>query len=101
MDVRTTIAVLAGALALLSAPAAAVANGPEYQPAHPAHPAHPTPGPKAPLPEKAKAYGVYCRGESKKHVKGQQGTPFSLCVTAMAKVATSPKTTPKAACTGT
>src|SRR5882724_134755 len=44
-----------------------------------------TPGPQAVLPAKAKAYGVYCAKESKKHVAGQQGTPFSQCVTAMAK----------------
>jgi hypothetical protein len=101
MDVKTRIAVLFGALALLLTPTAALAQGVEYAPEHPEHPAHPTPGPKASLPEKAKAYGVYCRA-FKKHVKGQPGTrtPFSLCVTAMAKAATSPKTTPSAACKG-
>jgi hypothetical protein len=54
------------------------------------------------LPEKAKAYGVYCReqGFSKKHVKGEKGTPFSRCVTAMAKAATPPEETAKAACKG-
>jgi hypothetical protein len=36
------------------------------------------------------AYGVYCKGFSKKHVKGTKGTPFSRCVKAMAKVATPP-----------
>jgi len=46
-----------------------------------------TPGPKASLPAKAKAYGKYCQGESKRHVAGTPGTPFSKCVTAMAKVA--------------
>ena len=45
------------------------------------------PPPTASLPAKAKAYGRYCQGESKKHVKGTKGTPFSQCVTAMAKVA--------------
>ena len=34
---------------------------------------------------KAKAYGKYCQGQSKKHVAGQKGTDFSRCVTAMAK----------------
>ncbi len=100
MDVKNRIAALLGALALLLAPAAALAQGPEYAPEHPEHPAHPTPGPKASLPEKAKAYGVYCRGFSKKHVKGQPGTPFSQCVTAMAKAATGQKTTAQAACKG-
>lgn len=44
------------------------------------------PGPRAPLPEKAKAYGVNCRGFSKKHVAGQKGTPFARCVVAAAQV---------------
>jgi hypothetical protein len=38
-------------------------------------------------PSHAKAYGRYCQNESKRHVQGQKGTPFSQCVTAMAKVA--------------
>ncbi|HWH20060.1 MAG TPA: hypothetical protein VN671_05975 [Solirubrobacterales bacterium] len=100
MDLKTRIAALSAAAALLLTPAAALAVGPEYAPEHPTHPTHPTPGPKASLPEKAKAYGVYCRGFSKQHVKGQKGTPFSNCVTAMAKAATVPSTSPKAACKG-
>lgn len=35
----------------------------------------------------AKAYGRLCQGESKKHVAGQNGTPFSKCVTDMAHLA--------------
>jgi hypothetical protein len=100
---KTRIAVLVGVLTLALTPAAALARGVEYAPAHPehpAHPAHPTPGPNAPLPEKAKAYGVYCKGFSKKHVKGQKGTPFSQCVTAMAKAASSEDTTAREACQG-
>jgi len=57
-----------------------------------------TPGPHATLPAKAKAYGVYCRSESKKHVAGQKGTPFSQCVTAMAKLASGTTTNPAKAC---
>lgn len=87
-------------VALLLTPTAALAGGPEYAPEHPAHPTHPTPGPKASLPEKAKAYGVYCRGFSKKHESGRKGTPFSNCVTAMAKAATVPSTIAKSACKG-
>ena len=52
------------------------------------------------MPEKAKAYGVYCRGFSKKHVAGEKGTPFSQCVTAMAKAASSEGTTARDACRG-
>ncbi len=102
MDFKSKIAVLAGALALVL-PSAALAQGVEYAPAppeHPTHPAHPAPGPKASLPEKAKAYGVYCRGFSKKHVKGEKGTPFSRCVTAMAKATTNDNTTTREACRG-
>jgi len=93
MNVKTKIAALIAASAMLTAPAAALAGGPDYSPqkpphpTHPAHPADPTPGPKASMPEKAAAYGVKCRGEWKTHVKGEKGTPFSQCVTAMAKAA--------------
>jgi hypothetical protein len=33
-----------------------------------------------------KAYGRLCQSESKKHVAGQKGTPFSQCVSAAAKL---------------
>ena len=68
-----------GALALATVPASlavqpadpgANGNGPKYAPEKPE-----TPGPGASLPEKAKAYGVYCKGFSKKHVKGEKGPP--------------------------
>jgi hypothetical protein len=75
--------VLAGASALLVAPIGYAAD---------------PPGPKAPLPAKAKAYGHYCQNQSKKHVAGQKGTPFSQCVTAMAKLASGQTNSPKAAC---
>jgi hypothetical protein len=55
-----------------------------------------TPGPNASLPTKAKAYGKDCQGESKKHVAGTPGTPFSKCVTDMAKAAHG--TNPTTAC---
>jgi hypothetical protein len=57
-----------------------------------------TPGPKADLPDKAKAYGRYCQGESKKHENGEKGTDFSQCVTAMAKLATGKTASPRKAC---
>ena len=102
MSLKTKFATLAGTLVLALAPTAALAQGVEYAPAHPdhpTHPEHPMPGPKAPLPEKAKAYGVYCKSFSKKHVKGEKGTPFSQCVTAMAK-AVSGGATARKACQG-
>ncbi len=57
------------------------------------------PGPNASAAAKAKAYGKSCQAQSKKHVAGQKGTPFSQCVTAMAKVATD-QTNPTTACKG-
>ncbi len=104
MKLQLKIAMVLGALALATAPALTLAsqptnpgqgNGPKYTPAPPE-----TPGPGAGLPEKAKAYGVYCQGESKKHVEGEKGTPFSQCVTAMAKAAHNERITPRKACKG-
>jgi hypothetical protein len=57
-----------------------------------------TPGPQATPSAKAKAYGVFCNKESKRHVAGQKGTPFSQCVTAMAKLATGETSNPAKAC---
>jgi hypothetical protein len=104
MKLPTKIAVILGALALALSPAMALAtqptnpgqgHGPKYGPEKPEKE---TPGPGAPPPEKAQAYGVYCQGQSKKHVAGQKGTPFSQCVTAMAKVAHDETLAPKQAC---
>lgn len=108
MKLRTKAAAALTALALAAVPATVVANppadpgngngnGPEY---HPAPEKPKTPGPHASLPEKAKAYGVYCRGESKKHVAGEKGTPFSRCVNTMARLATNEQLTPSKACRG-
>lgn len=101
MEIKAKLAAALAAIVLFAAPAAAVAGGAHYETEkpHPTHPAHPTPGPSAPMPAKAKAYGVHCRGFSKKHVKGQKGTPFSQCVNAMAKAATT-KETARQACAG-
>jgi hypothetical protein len=60
-----------------------------------------TPGPHASLPAKAKAYGHYCQGKSKKRSDakpGTKGTPFSQCVTAMAKLANGKTASPRKAC---
>ena len=94
--------------AALAVPATALAGGHPGNPgdAHRATPAHKTttssatPGPKASSAAKAKAYGKRCHGQSKKHVKGQKGTAFSRCVTAMAKVATGKEDNPARACKG-
>ncbi len=47
---------------------------------------------------KAKAYGKYCQGQSKKQVKGEKGTAFSRCVTAMAKADRNEKLAARKAC---
>jgi hypothetical protein len=52
----------------------------------------------ATLPSQAKGYGFYCQNQSKQHIAGQKGTPFSQCVTAMAKLASGQTSSPKAAC---
>jgi hypothetical protein len=117
MKSHIRIAVVVGALALSAAPAVASppstvppdnqgtahnqansqGQGPTYTPGDPGNP---TPGPRAGLPEKAKAYGRYCQGESKRHVKGEKGTAFSRCVTAMAKAANNDDLSPGRACKG-
>jgi hypothetical protein len=108
MNALKTIAPIVGALALTAAPALAGSdhgNGtpPSNQGTAHKHAAQThttktnTPGPKASLPAKAKAYGRFCQGTSKEHVAGTPGTPFSHCVTAMAKVAHS-QATAKQAC---
>ena len=50
------------------------------------------------VPSQAKAYGYYCQNQSKTHVDGQKGTPFSQCVTAMAHLASGQTDSPKTAC---
>jgi hypothetical protein len=95
------IAFVTGLLALACGSAAALAdqpadvpkgNGPTYTPGGP------TPGPKAGLPAQAKAYGRHCKGESKKHLKGEQGTDFSRCVKNMAQAATHEHMAPGRVC---
>lgn len=83
------VAVLLGMALMLQAPTAALAGGPTYAPEEPAP--KPLPGPGAPLAKKVKAYGPYCKGFSKKVVKGQKTTPFTRCVTAMATAASTKK----------
>src|ERR1044072_8250033 len=88
MKLQIKIALVTGVLALSIAPAAPPPpNGkgrPKGQGPTPP-PAPPQPGPKDGLPAQAKAYGRYCQGLSKKHVKGEKGTEFSRCVRNMAQ----------------
>jgi hypothetical protein len=94
------------AAALLALPSLATAAGKPPSPGNSAQ-AHAhkqataqaqPPGPNAAAATKAKAYGRFCQGESKKHVAGQKGTPFSQCVTAMARLATGQTSNPARAC---
>jgi hypothetical protein len=60
-----------------------------------------TPGPKADQAAKAKAYGRHCQDQSKKRsdaADGTKGTPFSQCVTAMARLAKGTTDSPREAC---
>jgi len=110
MKTLVKIALVTGALALACGGAALAAGKPEGSPPYgkgaangkgPTYaPSEPTPGPKAGLPEKAKAYGRYCQGESKKHVKGEKGTAFSRCVTNMAQAANHSGMAPGRVCKG-
>jgi hypothetical protein len=113
MTTRTTFAGLAAALALAATPALA-ADPPGDNPNRTDNPGAQhrsngagnenkpaTPGPRAGLPAKAKAYGRYCQGQSRKRSKaaeGTKGTPFSQCVTAMAKLAKDKTDSPRKAC---
>lgn len=111
MKLQTKVAMVAGALALAASPAALAAGKPDGAPpygqnaAHEGNgpkytPAEPTPGPKAGLPAQAKAYGRYCKDESKEHVKGEQGTAFSRCVRNMAEAARHESKAPGRVCKG-
>jgi hypothetical protein len=61
-----------------------------------------TPAPTQPAaqPPTTHALGFYCKGQSKRHVHGQKGTPFSQCVSAMAKLKKGTATSASAACKG-
>ena len=74
----------------LAVPALALAGGKPPSPGSPAGNQYHKPA--------GHAYGYYCRSESKTHVAGTPGTPFSKCVTAMAKLATGTSSSPKSAC---
>jgi hypothetical protein len=76
-------------LGLVPGVAGAVSYQPEYKPETPK-------GPQ--VAPKGKAYGYYCRGQSRKHVKGEKGTAFSRCVKAMAQADKNENLNPKKAC---
>jgi hypothetical protein len=112
MRIASLIATITATAALLVGPGLAAGDPPAGSPSgdHSAAGDHPaatggsaqqtpsTPGPNASASAKGKAYGKNCQAESKKHVAGQKGTPFSQCVTAMAKLASGQTDSPTTAC---
>jgi hypothetical protein len=97
LTVATVVAALAASPALAQPPAHPGPGG-NAHPSKPGATGGDQPGPGASLPAKAKAYGSYCKDQSRRHVAGQKGTPFSQCVTAMAKLAGGASKSPQAAC---
>ncbi len=101
MNASGKVATVGATLALGLTPAlAAGAQGKSASHVSPKAKSHQTatPGLKASMPAKAKAYGRYCKGQSKKHIKGEKGSPFSRCVTDMAKLAKGSTSSPREAC---
>src|SRR5581483_6675776 len=88
MRLQSKLAVLAGTMVLGLFPAVAFGT----PGGHPNASSSPTQA------SKAKAYGKFCQGESKLHAAGTPGTPFSKCVTDMAKLAHGQAKSPRAAC---
>jgi hypothetical protein len=125
LKLHLKIALLVGVLALAAAPAAAPAAQPAepgngHKPAEPGNghkPAEPAGGHEpgngqgaakpgngpeySPAPPTTKAFGYYCQVESKKHVAGTPGTPFSTCVKAHKLAAAHPNMSPGRACKAT
>ena len=90
-----------GLAAVLAVPAFAIADKPADKPGKPDTPAAVKKNDdKGKGKGKGHAYGKLCQGQSKKHVKGQKGTPFSQCVRAMAKIDSGKTTSPRSACKG-
>lgn len=88
MKLRSKLAAGLAVMAMGAVPSVAGATGPTYAPEHPTHPTT-TP--------KGHAYGYYCKGKSRKHVRGEKGTEFSRCVATL-KQADNQDLTAKQAC---
>src|SRR4051812_15380768 len=95
MKVRNRVVTVVAALAIAAIPTVAFAgNGNGHGNGN-----NGTTGPTgAKHQPRGHAYGFYCQGQSKKHVKGQKGTPFSQCVHAMKLLASGQTTNPAKAC---
>ena len=98
MKLRMMLVLGLAVFALGALPATGMADGVNYQPEGPNYqPDKPDKPPKG-TPPKGKAHGYYCKGQSKKHVKGEKGTAFSRCVKAMARADKNENLHPKKAC---
>lgn len=104
MKIQCKLGVVVVMFALGFAPALAIAahsSGKPSSPGNSAGHAHSSaPGPNASMPANGKGFGKFCQAESKNHVAGEKGSPFSQCVTAMAKLATGRSKSPGQACMG-
>ncbi len=105
MKLTTTAAIVLAALTVAAAPALAVnPHGAGHANQHATD--HSSNGDSSGDSESqgegttANAYGVSCQGTSRKHVKGEKGTPFSQCVKAMAQLDKGQADSPKEACKG-
>ena len=103
MKMHTKLLMLLATMALGVAPAVAVAAGPGDHPTgpptnHSTTHTHKTRGAHPGQGAEANAYGKLCQGQSKKHVAGTPGTPFSTCVTDMARLAKGSSTSPRTVC---
>ena len=99
MRLKTKIAVAVGALALTTSPAALAMGKPEGAPPH-GNGGGKEHASNKEHAGKGKAYGRYCKGESKKHERGERGTAFSRCVTNMAQAANHSEMAPGRVCKG-
>jgi len=102
MKLTRNIALIMATLAFGAAPAVAIASGNSKSANAPGHTKTTKTDTKSNTSSSTKAYGRYCKSqnESKTHVSGQKGTPFSQCVIALAKVAKNSKINPTTACKG-
>jgi hypothetical protein len=100
MRIQAKIAVAGAALVAGATPALALAShgNSGSAPGHDHTTGTQTTGTTPTTPAQAHGYGVLCQKESKKHVAGTPGTPFSACVKAMAKIDNGSATNPTSAC---
>ena len=105
MRILTRAAVTAGAMALMASPAMAVPPIATDNPGTPHRQANqpsatPNQGSNPGTARRLAAPGQYCRDQSRRHVAGMRGTPFSQCVVAQARLRRGQTRSPAVACRG-